>query len=292
MILRRNGAYDAGTRAAGTMGATGATGYATSGTTPDYRTTTTTTTTGTTGTTGATGTRGQGATSGAGTARTAGESEQVIELREEEVVPTKQTVQAGEVEVRKTVQEEQREVPVNLRHEEVYIDRHEVDQPVTGEVGELTDETIRVPVYEEQAHLEKRGRVAEEVVIGKDVEQERQTLTGTVRREEVDVDLEGDVDTRGWDNARSDYRTRWQQRYDSSGERWEDYEPAYRYGHEMRSNPRYRGRNWDEVEPELRRDWESRGEQAPWEKAADAIRDTWNDVTSDDESRTYDRAKR
>ena len=130
-----------------------------------------------------------------GRART--DDEMRVQLREEKLVPTKQAVQAGEVEVRKTVHEEQREVPVDLKREEVYIDRREVDRPISGEVGDLEDETIRVPVYEEQAQLQKQGRVAEEVVIGKNVEQERETLTGTVRREDVDVVGADDAHIRG-----------------------------------------------------------------------------------------------
>lgn len=182
-ILRRNGAYDATTQGGGTADydTTGAAGYAT-----------TTTTSTTTGTTGAAGYAGY-----AGETRTAGEGQQVIELREEEVVPVKQAVQAGEVEVRKVVHEEQREIPVNVAREEVRIERHAVDRPLSGDVGDMQDEVVRVPVYEEQVELQRQGRVAEEVVIGKEVQQERQTVTGTVRREDVEVVDDTDVRVRG-----------------------------------------------------------------------------------------------
>jgi hypothetical protein len=94
-ILRRNGAYDATTRGGGTAdySITEGAGYGTTGG-ADY--TTTTTTSATAGTT--TGNMGY-----TGSAQTANEGEQVIELREEEVVPVKQVAQAGEVEDRKTV---------------------------------------------------------------------------------------------------------------------------------------------------------------------------------------------
>src|SRR4051794_14906500 len=54
----------------------------------------------------------------------------------------------------------------------------------------------------------------------------------------------------GWDTAMPGYRSRWEQRHGTSGERWEDVEPAYRYGYEMHANPTYRGRSWNEAEPE------------------------------------------
>jgi len=131
-----------------------------------------------------------------GRGRTADEMR--VQLREEELIPTKQAVQAGEVELRKTVHEEQREVPVNLQREQVTIERHAVDRPLgEGEFGDLRDETIDVPVYEERAELQKRGRVAEEVTIGKDVTQEQQTMRGTVRREDIDVDQQGNVRVQG-----------------------------------------------------------------------------------------------
>jgi len=90
--------------------------------------------------------------------------------------------------------------------------------------------------------------------------------------------------TAGWDTAMPGYRNRWQERYGTSGGRWEDVEPAYRYGYEMRNNPAYRGRTWTEAEPELRRDWESRHHDRPWDRVANFIRDTWDEKTDHDQS--------
>jgi len=73
------------------------------------------------------------------------------------------------------------------------------------------------------------------------------------------------------------YRSRWEQRHGTSGERWEDVEPAYRYGYDMHANPTYRGRSWSEAEPELRRDWETRYRDRPWDRFGSHVRDTWDD---------------
>ncbi|HZR99724.1 MAG TPA: YsnF/AvaK domain-containing protein [Chloroflexota bacterium] len=85
-----------------------------------------------------------------------------------------------------------------------------------------------------------------------------------------------------WDTAMPGYRTRWQERFAGSGGRWEDYEPAYRFGYDMRNDPRFRGRSWAEVEPELRRDWESRYHDRPWDRFSSFIRDSWSDMTDSD----------
>ena len=81
----------------------------------------------------------------------------------------------------------------------------------------------------------------------------------------------------GWDTAMPGYRSRWEQRHGKSGERWEDFEPAYRYGYEMHANPTFRGRSWSQAEPELRRDSETRYRDRPWDRFGSHVRDTWDD---------------
>jgi hypothetical protein len=58
------------------------------------------------------------------------------------------------------------------------------------------------------------------------------------------------------------------------------YRPAYRYGFE--SANRYRGRQWNDVEPDLRSGWdryEHRGAGSTWENVKDSVKDAWNRVT-------------
>jgi hypothetical protein len=57
------------------------------------------------------------------------------------------------------------------------------------------------------------------------------------------------------------------------------YRPGYRYGFE--SANRYRGKQWNEMESDLRTGWdrfEHRG-QSKWEDLKEAVRDAWNRVT-------------
>jgi uncharacterized protein (TIGR02271 family) len=140
-----------------------------------------------------------------------------VALREETLTPVKQAVQTGEVEVRKVVHEREEQVPVTLRHEEVYVERNAVDRPLqAGEVDNLQDEVLRVPVYEEQAELQKQGRVREEVRIGKRAEEEQQTLSGTTRHEHVEVVENGDINVTGDTQAQNNINQNQIRPYDTN----------------------------------------------------------------------------
>lgn len=68
--------------------------------------------------------------------------------------------------------------------------------------------------------------------------------------------------------------------YVSQGQAYDDYEPAYRYGASAYS--KYPERSFDEVEPELSRDWQTeRGKSSlEWEHAKQASRDAWHRVSN------------
>ena len=55
------------------------------------------------------------------------------------------------------------------------------------------------------------------------------------------------------------------------------YSPAYKFGHTYGTDSRYHGREWNTVEKDVRRDWESRG-QGAWTEFKDAIRHGWDKV--------------
>jgi hypothetical protein len=85
---------------------------------------------------------------------------------------------------------------------------------------------------------------------------------------------------RRWEDEMTHYRTNWQQRYSTQGGSWADYEPAYQFGWEAANNPRYRGRPWTEAEPELRREWESRYPNRPWNQVTGTVREAAVTVVS------------
>ncbi|HET8570251.1 MAG TPA: hypothetical protein VFM93_14825, partial [Candidatus Limnocylindria bacterium] len=47
---------------------------------------------------------------------------------------------------------------------------------------------------------------------------------------------------------------------------------------EMSLRPEYRGRRWDEVEPELQREWGERYPTAPWDAFLDRAQDLWDEL--------------
>lgn len=61
---------------------------------------------------------------------------------------------------------------------------------------------------------------------------------------------------------------------------YEHYRAAYRYGWESRIRHHADGRTYDELEPELERDWEERRGASPldWSDARHAARDAWHRV--------------
>ncbi|MBA2447738.1 MAG: YsnF/AvaK domain-containing protein [Chloroflexi bacterium] len=88
--------------------------------------------------------------------------------------------------------------------------------------------------------------------------------------------------TTAWDQVATRFRQAWERRHGGSGRHWGEAEPGYRYGYEMSRDPRYHGRAWDEVEPELRADhagWARRqgyGQDAGgWNGLRGDVREAW-----------------
>ncbi|CAD2074645.1 DUF2382 domain-containing protein [Phocicoccus pinnipedialis] len=120
---------------------------------------------------------------------------QTVELSEERLEVDTNEVQTGEVHVSKRVVEDRESVDVPVDHEEVVIERHSVegDREVTDN-HEFKDEEFTIPVNEEQIDVNKKSVVTEEVSIGKERVTDNKHVEETVRREELDVDTEGDID--------------------------------------------------------------------------------------------------
>jgi uncharacterized protein (TIGR02271 family) len=194
-----------------------------------------------------------------------------VPIVEERLDVEKRQGQMGEVDIRKTVENEQVNVPVDLRHEEVTVDRVDVrDRPVAA--GDLTNAfeegTIRVPVRGEEAFATKEAVVTGEVVVNREVETERQTVSDTIRKERVGVD-------ENWTRDRSAFEEHFGTRRSGMGtaadtRTFADAEPNYRRGYEAAYDERYAGRDFSDVEPDLRR---SHGGGDSWEHLREEIRE-------------------
>ena len=82
----------------------------------------------------------------------------------------------------------------------------------------------------------------------------------------------------GYDDYANEFRADHASRYGSQGGSYDDYDAAYRHGHAMASDSRYRGRSWDEVEADAERNWLSGNQSGSWQKIKDAVRHAWERV--------------
>jgi len=134
------------------------------------------------------------ATASATTPRRA-EGGQSVQLKEERLHAHKEPVTTGEVHVRKEVVTEQKHIDVPVEREEVVIER----RPAAGRApaGDIRAEEIRIPVREEKVHVGKESVVTEEVDVSKRKVRDTEHVAGTVRKEQLKVERQGDVDVRG-----------------------------------------------------------------------------------------------
>jgi uncharacterized protein (TIGR02271 family) len=123
--------------------------------------------------------------------RPMGANQDSMQLREEELVANKRTVETGQVHVGKEVVSEQRSLEVPVTREEVTIQRTPVDRRPSDRPIEDGDQSISVPVHEEQVDLQKRAVVYEEVGVGKRTVEDTEHVSGTVRREEARIRQDG-----------------------------------------------------------------------------------------------------
>jgi len=89
-----------------------------------------------------------------------------------------------------------------------------------------------------------------------------------------------DVDMRaGYDEYDPLFRTHYQTTYGTTGRAYEDFRPAYLYGHDLAGNPQYRNKTWDQVEMDARSSWEREHNDTVWDDIKDAVREGCMRVT-------------
>jgi uncharacterized protein (TIGR02271 family) len=117
---------------------------------------------------------------------------------EEELDVVKREREAGEVRLRKEIVTETKHVEVPVTREEVRVERVPIDAPraATGDEARFREETVAMPLKEEEVEIRKRPVVKEEVRLRRDRVQHEQRADAEVRREEIRVDDEGADDGR------------------------------------------------------------------------------------------------
>ncbi|HEY0866019.1 MAG TPA: YsnF/AvaK domain-containing protein [Fimbriimonas sp.] len=188
-----------------------------------------------------------------------------LQVVEENVNVGKREVPTGGVRVRSYVTEQPVQKQVSLTEEHVDVQRRPVDRPVDPNALETFREgTIEVKERAEVPVVKKEAHVVEEVAIGKVTNERTETIQDTVRQTHVDV-VPVDYDAEYW---RRDFAQR------HPNERYEEYEPAYRFGHELSNDAQFQSGDWTTLEPTVRQRWETRHPNS-WNRFREHVRASW-----------------
>jgi len=119
-------------------------------------------------------------------------TEETIPLQEERLNLNREEIQAGEVVIKKRVIEESTTIEVPVKREEVVIERVPVSErrPATGSFEE---ETITIPLRQEQIRVSKEPVVTEEVRVTKRNIEDTEQINASLRKEELAIEEEGQV---------------------------------------------------------------------------------------------------
>jgi uncharacterized protein (TIGR02271 family) len=116
-----------------------------------------------------------------------------IELRKEELVVGKREVSNGGVLIRTVVQTENVSQPIDLRREEYVIERVPANDARNrsdadaGASSAFQGREIYIPLMREEPVTSKRTLLTESVKVGKRIETDHQTITKSVRTEDVEI---------------------------------------------------------------------------------------------------------
>jgi uncharacterized protein (TIGR02271 family) len=124
-----------------------------------------------------------------------GTGTQRIQLLGEVLRVQKERVKTGSVNLRKDVVSERQDVEVPVTREELIIERHPVKgrEAVAGNFE--PGKQVTIDLEEERVRVEKQPVVREEVEVGKRQVQRTEHVSENVRRENLEVDQEGEIES-------------------------------------------------------------------------------------------------
>jgi uncharacterized protein (TIGR02271 family) len=187
-----------------------------------------------------------------------------VPVVEESARIEKQQVPIGGVRVRQYVTETPVHEQTAVREEHVDVQRRAVDGPADPSMLEaFTEGVIEIPEMTEVPVIAKEPRVVEEVVISKESSEQPATVEDTVRRTNVEVERIG--------TNQLDFHDHYQDHYSRQNLNYDQVAPAYQYGMQLAGDRRLEGRDWNAVENDVRKHWETRNPRT-WDLYRDAIR--------------------
>ena len=120
-----------------------------------------------------------------------------VPIIEEELVVEKATHELGEVDISSESTSRTVEVPTTVMHEEVRVERHQLDRPMSVEEYKTKVHTeagvVRMPVVEEELRVMKKPVIREEMVITRVPITESRTVREKLQHTEPHVETHGDV---------------------------------------------------------------------------------------------------
>jgi uncharacterized protein (TIGR02271 family) len=126
-------------------------------------------------------------------------TDKTIPIVEERMQVGKESIETGGVRMRSRIVERPVEEHLRLREEHVHVERNPVNRPATEKDFQNFKEGDKtITEHAERAIVNKEARVVEEIKIGKHTEEHDETIRGTVRKTDVEVDkLRPDTDPNG-----------------------------------------------------------------------------------------------
>jgi len=121
---------------------------------------------------------------------------QSIPIIEENMQVGKREVETGGARIRSRIVERPVEEHLRLREEHVWVERNQVNRPASeADIRNFKEGEVTITEHAEVPIVNKEARVVEEVRLGKEVEERDETVRGTVRKTDVDIErLDGDKD--------------------------------------------------------------------------------------------------
>ena len=114
--------------------------------------------------------------------------QEMLRLAEEQINVGKRLVESGHTRVRRYVVEKPVDANITLHEEHVEVMRRAISDPAYVTDTDWSDKTIEITETAEEAVVNKTARVIEEIVVRKQGSDRTQTVHGTVRRQQVEVE--------------------------------------------------------------------------------------------------------
>lgn len=146
---------------------------------------------------------------------------------------------------------------------------------VEGMMGNIPNDTTETTTYNPNANTAANRAEAPKLNNGSTQQQDSAMNDPKDLSDQNDMSQGEHGHGWGWSDYERDFRADYDARYSASGAHWDNYAPAYRYGHDAAQDSRYQGRSWQEMEATLSGSWDA-ARYGPWEQFKDAVHTAWD----------------